>query len=86
MTPENFVYFLQGFAEVHGECPTQEQWNNIKSHLKLVFDKRTPDYNKSSLAKHMETVLDKTTEWPAWQQQLLKDRINTINTPPTITC
>lgn len=44
MTPENFTYWLQGFAEVHKEAPTPEQWSIIKDHLQLVFKKETPDY------------------------------------------
>lgn len=43
MTPEQFTYWLQGYTEINGEAPTPEQWEVIKDHLKLVFDKRTPD-------------------------------------------
>ena len=43
MTPENFVYWLQGFVEMNGrENPTPEQWNSIRDHLKTVFIKVTP--------------------------------------------
>lgn len=41
MTPENFTYWLQGFIELHGELPTQEQWDMIKKHLQIVFVKVT---------------------------------------------
>lgn len=41
MTPENFVYWLQGFAEMHGGTPSEEQWEMIKIHLELVLDKKT---------------------------------------------
>lgn len=46
MTPEQFAYWLQGFVELHGERPTQEQWNQIKEHVSLVFNKVThpPQY------------------------------------------
>lgn len=46
MTPEQFVYWLQGFAEIYGGTPGIEEWGVIKDHLALVFDKKTPDYNK----------------------------------------
>ena len=49
MTPENFCYWLQGFIEMSGlhiDCPisiTPRQVEIIKDHLKLVFEKKTPD-------------------------------------------
>lgn len=44
MTPEHFVYWLQGFSELGGKSPpTQEQWESIRAHLNLVFEKVTPD-------------------------------------------
>lgn len=43
MTSEQFAYWLQGFAEIHGGAPTPEQWKVIKDHLNLVFNKVTPD-------------------------------------------
>jgi len=42
MTHERFVYWLQGFCELTTEPPTPDQWQSIKEHLSLVFDKRTP--------------------------------------------
>jgi len=44
MNTEQFAYWLQGFVELHGEQPTQDQWSAIKDHLKLVFEKKTPAY------------------------------------------
>ena len=41
MTPENFAYWLQGFVEVSGLTPTEDQWEIIKQHLQLVFVKVT---------------------------------------------
>lgn len=44
MTPENFVYWLQGFFEISGtKNITAEQAKVIKDHLDLVFEKKTPD-------------------------------------------
>ncbi len=44
MTSEQFTYWLQGFAELNAEPPTPEQWQAIRDHLALVFEKRTPNY------------------------------------------
>ena len=44
MTAENFTYWLQGFAEINKQAPTEEQWKIIKDHLQLVFKKETPFY------------------------------------------
>jgi hypothetical protein len=42
MTPEQFVYWLQGYTEVAGVTPTRNQWQVIKDHLQTVFHKETP--------------------------------------------
>ena len=44
MTPEQFAYWLQGFMEMADpkELNTT-QTQQIKDHLKLVFDKKTPE-------------------------------------------
>src|SRR5690606_2925322 len=44
MTPQEFCYWLQGYSELGGERPTEEQWAQIKEHLKLVFTKVTPEF------------------------------------------
>ncbi len=50
MTSEQFVYWLQGFAEIHNpRTLSEEQWTVIKDHLKLVFDKQTPDRTNPGL-------------------------------------
>jgi hypothetical protein len=54
MTPENFVYWLQGYFELSDACyPLMksplagslggDQIQIIKDHLKLVLEKKTPD-------------------------------------------
>jgi hypothetical protein len=44
MTAEQFVYWLQGFMEVANPGTINESETQvIKDHLKLVFDKQTPD-------------------------------------------
>jgi hypothetical protein len=50
MTPEQFCYWLQGFAELSGDNPpTPEQWKSIREHIATVFKKVTPpvDSNKT---------------------------------------
>lgn len=45
VTPEQFCYWLQGFAELRengGNSPTAEQWKLIREHLATVFNKVTP--------------------------------------------
>jgi hypothetical protein len=42
MTPEQFAYWLQGFAELQATAPTQDQWQSIREHLGTVFNKVTP--------------------------------------------
>lgn len=51
MNSTDFTYWLQGFVELtesDGGSPhiSEKQWLVIKDHLKLVFDKKTPDRNK----------------------------------------
>lgn len=44
MTAEQFVYWLQGFMEVGQPRSLNDgQIQVIRDHLKLVFDKQTPD-------------------------------------------
>lgn len=42
MTAEQFAYWLQGYAELTDAAPTPEQWQSIREHLALVFNKQTP--------------------------------------------
>lgn len=43
MTPENFVYWLQGFLEIQGpDSINQQQVEIIKDHVALVLKKETP--------------------------------------------
>ena len=46
MQPQEFCYWLQGFAELNGSKPTTQQWEMIKEHLNLVFNKVTVLENK----------------------------------------
>lgn len=45
MRHEQFVYWLQGFAELTpGQVPTKDQWDMIVEHLAECFDKVTPEF------------------------------------------
>lgn len=42
MTSEQFAYWLQGFAELNEQPPSAQQWQMVRDHLALVFNKVTP--------------------------------------------
>jgi hypothetical protein len=41
MDATQFTYWLKGYTELGGDCPTPAQWEVIKEHLDLVFNKVT---------------------------------------------
>ena len=43
MTPEQFVYWLQGYMELTEPNDLTQRERIIADHLKEVFEKRTPD-------------------------------------------
>jgi len=48
MAAEQFAYWLQGFFEmVNPAAINEQQTRTIRDHLKLVFDKQTPDRNNN---------------------------------------
>lgn len=50
MTPEQFCYWLQGFAELTATAPTVEQWQSVREHIATVFKKVTPTVNGPATA------------------------------------
>lgn len=70
MTAEQFTYWLQGYAELNDAPPTAEQWQTIRDHLALVFNKVTPP---------------RWPDQPAyrWPQS---PTVAPPNTRPTVTC
>lgn len=78
MTPEQFVFWLQGYVEVTGNpaststAPTDEQWKAIKDHLQTVFHKVTPDRTQPYI-RPLE-ITPNGTGTPPW------------NNPNTIIC
>lgn len=47
MTPEQFVYWMQGFAELNESPPSPEQWSFIRECLMNGFDRKTPETTHS---------------------------------------
>lgn len=58
MTSEQFVFWLQGFMEMANPTELNEtQTQQIKDHLKLVLDKKTPDRNLVEPSNPFPTIL-----------------------------
>jgi predicted ATPase len=56
MTPEQFVYWFQGFAELNEEPPNAAQWKLIREHVDTVFFKITP-----TLHEHVKEYVQRST-------------------------
>jgi len=57
MNSESFTYWLQGFVELSDtDTISEKQWLMIKDHLKLVFDKKTPDRSEYKNPNYQELV------------------------------
>lgn len=55
MTPEQFAFWLHGFAEItDGAHPTQEQWRIIRERLQLVF-RRVEPVDAGALLRSLES-------------------------------
>lgn len=71
MTPQDFCYWLHGFAELNGSQPTPEQWQSIREHLALVFNKVTPKVRPGDYSPWPAEPLPGTTPyvpypWDRW--------------------
>lgn len=66
MNSTDFTYWLQGFVELSesNAVPNEKQWLMIKDHLKLVFDKKTPDRSQPLRIKSMEEILNEHFKKP----------------------
>lgn len=81
MTPEQFVYWLQGFVEVskpetwnraEGDQHENKMWEEIKRHLLLVLNRVSPEeVMKAKMEAMKETA-----------RQQLKDMITHYPLPP----
>lgn len=48
MTAHEFSIWLNGYVELGGKTPDDAQWKMITEHLKLVFNKVTPELGDKS--------------------------------------
>lgn len=86
MTPEQFTYWLQGFAELTPDAPSAAQWQAIRDHLALVFEKKTPPApGQPSMQPGFRTMeLRPTDQLPREVRDwLTRDH---MHPQPTITC
>ena len=57
---EQFIYWLQGFAELNPTPPSEAQWKSIKEHLATVFDEKiTPAVKHEISSEEMETIFSR---------------------------
>lgn len=70
MNATDFVYWLQGFVELTETSTINEkQWLVIKDHLKLVFDKQTPDRSKDpSTITEIKADEEMHDIWEKWYE------------------
>ncbi|MNR16057.1 hypothetical protein D3C85_1326270 [compost metagenome] len=76
MNEQTFCFWLQGFVELSDtDTISEKQWLMIKDHLKLVFDKKTPDRtldNKYVVPDRtaedvLKEMFKKPSDSPYWQ-------------------
>jgi hypothetical protein len=68
MTPEQFVYWLQGYFELRegNSALTEGQTQIIKDHLQLVFKKETPDRNQTTQSNFPPRPWVRGAQYPNW--------------------
>ena len=77
MTPEQFIYWLQGFFEIsNAETITKEQTEIIKNHLNLVFHHEidpsyTPDPKKQQEMNNIHNG-NKPPKFPSGNDTLIR--------------
>lgn len=60
MNQSEFVFWLNGYVEICGARPDDRQWDIIKDHLTLVFNKVTPSRSSPTYCSSTFTP----TTWP----------------------
>lgn len=94
MTPDRFCDWLQGFVELtETDSISDKQWLVIKDHLKLVFDKKTPDRSREEL-EYIAKVITPSSPMPTDFKKfsdLIGKEVNwdpdfKLKPPYTITC
>lgn len=86
MTPERFCDWLQGFVEIQdSEYVTDKQWLVIKDHLKLVFDKKTPDRTEFNPVRYPSTqdIIDSMRPRPV---DIIDKQFDWLQKPVQFTC
>lgn len=87
MTPEQFCYWLQGYTEVHGGTPTEQQWRVIKDHLQEVFHKKTPNYQFGIVGGQTVPMPAIDSQiWPPIQPLKLPSTTGLANNPESLIC
>lgn len=73
MNESTFVYWLQGFVEIaNTDTISEKQWQIIKDHLKLVFDKKTPDRSRVEiLSEEARKTFDKLVPQDVFKDSLI---------------
>ncbi|MET5494391.1 hypothetical protein WH816_29790 [Klebsiella variicola] len=61
MTPKQSVYWLQGFAELGDDRPTEAQWASIKDHLQTVFEEMAPPAHVSNIGMALHRTEENIT-------------------------
>lgn len=56
MNEKDFCYWLQGYSEICGKCPSETQWKIINDRLYRVSVELTHGFIPSGLAQSLPTV------------------------------
>ena len=79
MNSTDFTYWLQGFVELtETNTISEKQWLMIKDHLKLVFDKKTPERNEFPKIRSIEETMKEYFKKPQDSYWKLGDPAFTI--------
>jgi hypothetical protein len=82
MTAQEFTIWLQGYVELGGKTPGDAQWKLITEHLKLVFDKQTPELKELEKKSAWE---DKKVEGGSISEEDIKRVMDNVMKPPVTT-
>lgn len=70
MTSRDFVFWLQGYLEIHGAGPIREdQARLIAAHLDLVF-KHDPAIDRKKMEHPAVPTIPKGPSFPQWHETL----------------
>lgn len=92
MTPEQFCYWLQGYAELAtDDSLSPQQWAVIKDHLQQVFDKKTTVTVKVDAKDAKESIkramIDASRQGgPLFNITRLGQRLQESDPKPTLIC